>query len=117
MAFDIQEVIKERLLSGSSVEEAYEQATKAVAQQLSARQRAGDPAHVALRALKLPSDGFEHRVLPPDLLDERRLYMIIGGGGVKDVPSAPCMAEHLSGNSNPSRSEIEAAVAACLGKD
>lgn len=117
MDYDIQGLIKESLISGASVEEAYVYATKAAIEHLYTRVQAGETAHTILREMKFPDDdGFQNFILPPLAFDEPRLYMVVAGGGIKDVPRATCMAEYLKDNPNPSRSDVEAAVAACLDK-
>jgi hypothetical protein len=117
MDFDIQEVITTRLVAGATVEEAYEDATKACYEHLSARLQTGEPFGNILRDLKFPDDdSLRCFVLPPFVFDEPRLYMVVAGGGIKNVPRAACMAERLKGNPNPSHADVEAAMAVCKGK-
>jgi hypothetical protein len=117
MPFEIQEVIKEGLASGLSVDEAYKHAANITSEQLYARVQTGESAFAVLREMKFAVDDEFRRLFHPSLaVDEPRLYVVISGGGVEDVPSATCMAEQLKDKPNPTHSDIDAAIAACQNK-
>lgn len=43
----------------------------------------------------------------------RAIQSVIGGGGAAGIPTAKCLKTHLPPDRNPTRGEVEAAIAAC----
>jgi hypothetical protein len=104
--------VVDHLVEGKPVEEAYRLAAdeaNALAKQMIDR---GGKTNEALESLGIVDTG-RHRFYVISPFKRHAMYMIVSGGGVADVPDAACMQEKLAGKPNPTRDEVEAAVAAC----
>ena len=111
----IRTAIIDRIVDTGNVDGAYREVASRASHDLAVAVRSGEPLRIVLDRFGLNETA--RKSLRPDIsppLAPHTFYVVIGGGGVDDVPDPGCVAERLKGKPNPTRSDIEEAFAACL---